>query len=99
MMIQSAAASEPSARAASLDSAQRRAGATADASSGGGASPDVVVTLGHAASAPPTYNASGRLAPQATLDQMGANAPDSLAKATESTRGAADADQDTAGQP
>jgi hypothetical protein len=101
MMIQSAAASDPSARAGSLDSARRPPGAAAgDDSSGGGAnaaSPDVVVTLGQGAPAAATYNASGRFAAQPTLDDMGANAPDSLAKATESTGDDANADAPDAG--
>jgi hypothetical protein len=93
MMIQSAAASDPVARATSPGSAARSPGGDASAST---ASPDVVVTLGQGASAPDTYNASGRFAAHPTLDDMGANAPDSLAKATESTGNDANADSSSA---
>ena len=59
------------------------------AASAPAAGPDVVVTLRQGpASAPSTYDASGRMAGGGpTLDDWGANAPDSLAKATESVDG------------
>lgn len=89
MMIPSAGASDPYAAAAALDRPPRAAGndpgdATPDAglvASG----LDVVVTLGKGT--PPgssTYDASGRMSAPMTLDDLGANAPDSLAKASES---------------
>lgn len=89
MMIQSAAASGPVALATAPGSAPRSPRGDA---SGSTASPDVVVTLSQGASAPDTYNASGRFAGQPTLEDMGANAPDSLAKATESSGNGASAD-------
>ena len=118
MMISSAAASGASdayAAAAALDR-QLRAGSSdpgdADSDSSTVASgPDVVVTLGQGT--PPgssTYDASGKMSGGLSLDQLGADAPDSLAKADESDGddgddttnatsspvdpGSADADQD-----
>ena len=118
MMISSAAASGASnayAAAAALDR-QLRAGSSdpGDAGSDSGtvaSGPDVVVTLGQGT--PPgssTYDASGKMSGGMSLDQLGANAPDSLAKADESDGddgddttnatsspvdpGSADADQD-----
>ena len=92
MMISSAAASganDAYAAAAALDR-QLRAGSSdpGDAGSDSGtvaSGPDVVVTLGQGT--PPgssTYDASGKMSGGMSLDQLGANAPDSLAKADES---------------
>jgi hypothetical protein len=96
MMIQSPAASDPVARTASLQQGRRTSDATTGDASAAPASPDVVVTLSHGASAPDTYNASGRLDAHPTLDEMGANAPDSLAKASESSGNDAKADSSSA---
>ena len=88
MMISAPSAGDPYAAAAALDRQFRSpAGDAGDASSGGAASdasPDVVVTLSQGSSSPSTYNASGKLSGAPTLDDLGANAPDSLAHATES---------------
>ena len=89
MMIPSVGASDPCAAAAAIDRPSRAAGsdtgaATPDASLVA-AGPDVVVTLGQGT--PPgssTYDASGRMSAPMTLDDLGANAPDSLAKTGES---------------
>ncbi len=91
MMISSSTAADPYAAAAALDrqlrSSGNDAGDAAPDSASPDASPDVVVTLGSGSSSPATYNASGKLSGAATLDDMGANAPDSLAKASESVGG------------
>lgn len=88
MMISSAGASDPYAAAAALDRQLRSSNFDpGDSSSDGSApdaSPDVVVTLSKGSAPPSTYDASGKMSGAPTLDQMGANAPDSLAKATES---------------
>ena len=89
MMISSAGASDPYAAAAALDRQLRSSNFDpGDSSSDGStpdAGPDVVVTLSKgSASSPSTYDASGKMSGAPTLDEMGANAPDSLAKATES---------------
>ena len=98
MMISSAGASDPYAAAAALDRQLRSSnfdpGDSSSDSSAPDASPDVVVTLSKSSSSSPsTYDASGKMAGAPTLDDMGANAPDSLAKATES-HGDDDADSD-----
>ena len=89
MMISPAA--NPYAAAAALDRQLRSPGPSDDPSSDGGTpdgGPDVVVTLSRGAAAPPsTYDASGKLAGAPTLDDLGANAPDSMAKASESEEG------------
>jgi hypothetical protein len=89
MMISPAA--NPYAAAAALDRQLRSPGPPDDASSDSGTpdgGPDVVVTLSQGASAPPsTYDASGKLAGAPTLDDLGTNAPDSMAQATESLDG------------
>ena len=78
------------------------AGDTSSDSDAPDASPDVVVTLSRGPSSPATYDAAGRLAATPTLDDMGANGPDSLAHATESVgddmpaTDDSDADQDAA---
>ena len=88
MMISSAGASDPYAAAAALDRRLRSSnfdpGDSSSDSSTPDASPDVVVTLSKGSSSTSTYDASGKMAGAPTLDDMGANAPDSLAKATES---------------
>ena len=92
MMISPAA--NPYAAAAALDRQLRSPGPPDDASSdsgtpGGG--PDVVVTLSQGATAPPsTSDASGKLPGAPTLDDLGANTPDSMAQATESRDGGDD---------
>ena len=102
MMISSAGAPDPYA-AAALDRQLRAASdAAGDDGSAGttlDAGPDVVVTLsGGAAPAPSTYDASGRLAGTPTLADLGANAPDSSAQATESQDdGSSDATAPAAG--
>ena len=97
MMISAPSAGDPYSAAAALDRQLRAPAADADDASSGSAatdaSPDVVVTLSSGPSAPSTYNAAGRLAATPTLDEMGANAPDSLAHASESVG------DDTASQP
>ncbi len=90
MMISPAGASDPYAAAAALDRQLRSSGNdSGDASSGSvtlESGPDVVVTLskGSASRSPSTYDASGRMPGAPTLDDLGANAPDSMAHATES---------------
>ena len=96
MMISPTGASDPYGAAAALDRRLRASNDDAGDSPSDGAvsdaSPDVVVTFSKGASSPATYNASGKLSGAPTLDDMGANAPDSLAHATESTGDDADAD-------
>ena len=90
MMIPPAGASDPYAAAAALDRQLRASSSdlgdasSADATPDSG--PDVVVTLSKdtTPSSPSTYDASGRMSGAPTLADMGANAPDSMAKATES---------------
>lgn len=88
MMISPA---NPYAAAAALDRQLRGSGALDDASSDSGTpdgGPDVVVTLSQGASpAPSTYDASGRMPGAPSLDDLGANAPDSMAQAAESDDG------------
>ena len=89
MMISPAGANDPYAAAAALDRQLRSSSSdSGDSSSDATASdsgPDVVVTLSQGtSSAPSTYDASGRMSRSPTLDDMGANAPDSMAKARES---------------
>ena len=94
MMISPAGASDPYAAAAALDRQLRSSGdESGDSSSSSGSvtlesGPDVVVTLGKASASPSpsTYDASGKMSGASTLDDMGANAPDSMAKARESDR-------------
>ena len=94
MMISPAGANDPYAAATALDRQLRSPSGDAGASSDGAAdaSPDVVVTFSQGASAPATYDASGRLPGAPTLDDLGANRPDSLARATEAVGGAAESD-------
>jgi hypothetical protein len=108
MMISAPSAGDPYSAAAALERQLRTPATDADAggvSSDGGAadaSPDVVVTLSSGPSSPATYNAAGKFAATPTLDDTGANAPDSLAHASESvtddptpsTPAPADADQE-----
>ena len=90
MMIPPAGASDPYAAAAALDRQLRASSSdlgdasSADATPDSG--PDVVVSLskGTTPSSPSTYDASGRMSGAPTLADVGANAPDSMAKATES---------------
>ncbi len=91
MMISSPSGGDPYAAAAALDRALRSntgPGADGGPPSDGSplqSGPDVVVSLSGGASSPPaTYDASGRMGGAPTLDDMGANAPDSMAHATES---------------
>ena len=87
MMIPPPSAGDPYAAAAALDRRLRSPDADAPSSDDTAtpdAGPDVVVTLGQAASPASTYDASGRMPRAPTLDDMGANAPDSLAHARES---------------
>ncbi len=94
MMISPTGASDPYGAAAALDRRLRASSDDAGDSPSDGASdasPDVVVTFSKGASSPATYDASGKLSGAPTLDDMGANAPDSLAHATESTHDDADA--------
>ena len=96
MMISPAA--NPYAAAAALDRQLRGTGAPDAAPSDSAppdGGPDVVVTLSQGASAAPsTYDASGRMPGAPSLDDLGANAPDSMAQATESDDGG-DAKPDT----
>lgn len=96
MMISPAA--NPYAAAAALDRQLRSPGPPGDASSDDGTpdgGPDVVVTLSQGSSAPPsTYDASGRLPGAPTPDDLGANAPDSMARVTESRDDGNDSDDD-----
>ncbi len=95
MMIPPTAAGDLYGAAAALDRQLRSSSsdsgdappdaATADAG------PDVVVTLGKGPPSPATYDASGKLTGAPTLDDLGANAPDSLAHASESIGAAATA--------
>ncbi len=96
MMISPTGASDVYAAAAALDRQLRSSNDDAgDATSGsarGDSGPDVVVTFSQAASTPATYDASGKLSGTRTLDDLGANKPDSLARATEAVADDADAD-------
>jgi len=94
MMIASSSAGDPYATAAALDRALRSGsapgfgGAAPSDDAPPDAGPDVVVSLSGGASAPPsTYDASGRMAGAPTPGDMGADAPDSMARATESDGG------------
>ena len=95
MMISPTGASDVYAAAAALDRQLRSPGDDAgDATSGsapGESGPDLVVTFGRGASTPAIYDASGKLPGAPTLDDLGANKPDSLARATEAVAGDADA--------
>ena len=82
-----AAALDRQLRTSSDDAAGDAASASAPADSG----PDVVVTFSKGASTPATYDASGKLPGAPTLDDLGANQPDSLARATEAVADDADA--------
>jgi hypothetical protein len=99
MMISSAGASDPYAAAAAFDRQLRAStddpGEPTPDTGVVVANPDVVVTLGQGT--PPgssTYDASGRMSDSPTLDQLGANAPDSMAQADESDGSDGTADQD-----
>jgi hypothetical protein len=89
MMISPAA--NPYAAAAALDRQWRSPGAPDDAPSGSGPAdggPDVVVTLSQGASPPrSTYDASGRMPGAPSRDDQGAEAPGSMAQASESDGG------------
>ena len=90
MMIPAPCAGGPYAAAAALDRALRSDGddggaASATESPTLAASPDVVVTLSQGMPAPSTYDAAGRMSGAPTLDDLGANGPGSLVRATEST--------------
>src|SRR5476649_2638363 len=93
MMISSPTAADPYAAAAALDRQLHSPSSDVDDAAPDSVSldsgPDVVVTLSSGSSSPATYNASGKLSGAPTLDDMGANAPDSLAKASESADDAA----------
>jgi hypothetical protein len=87
MMIPPPSAGDPFQGAAALDRALRSPGADSDTPSDSTpleSGPDVVVTLSKPSAAPATYNASGKLSGSPSLGGMGANAPDSMAKAAES---------------
>lgn len=88
MMIPPPSAGDPFQAAAALNRAQRSCPAPADASqsdsSGGESGPDVVVTLGKPSGASGTYDKSGKMSAAPSLDDMGANAPDPLAMASDS---------------
>ena len=90
MMISPAGASDPYAAAAALDRQLRASssdlGDASSADSTQDSGPDVVVTLskGTTSPSPSTYDASGRMSGAPTLADLGADAPDSMAKATES---------------
>lgn len=96
MMISPTGASDVYAAAAALDrqlrSSSDDAGDAASGSAPDDSGPDVVVTFSQRASTPATYGASGRLSGAPTLDDLGANKPDSLAQATEAVADDADAD-------
>ncbi len=101
MMISPPGASDPYAAAAALDRQLRSpSSGVADASSDNtsDAGPDVVVTFssGAPSTSPSTYDASGKLSGAPTLDDLGANAPDSLAHASESVTDDAAAPPDVA---
>ena len=97
MMIPPTGTSDLYAAAAAFDRQLRSSSDDAgDASSGSAtadSSPDVVVTIGPGASMPATYRASGKLSGAPSLDDLGANAPDSLAHASESIGSADGVDQ------
>ena len=95
MMISPTGASDVYAAAAALDrqlrSSSDDAGDATPGSAPGDSGPDVVVTFSQGASTPATYDASGRLPGAPSLDDLGANKPDSLARATEAVTDDADA--------
>lgn len=87
-MISSPTAAASYTASAALDRATAPSGPGASATSSDqgapDASPDVVVTLGAGRpAASSTYDATGRLPGGASLDELGANGPTSLATATE----------------
>ena len=89
MMI-SPAGGDPYAAAAALDRQLRSPSNSNDSPSDNGASPDagpdVVVTLSQGtASSPASYGPPGRFSGRPSLEDMGANASDSLVHATESS--------------
>ena len=88
MMISPTSAGDLGTAAAGLDRQLRAlpGGAASDSSPGASppdGGPDVVVSFGQGASSPATYDASGRMPGAPTLEDLGANAPDSLAHASE----------------
>ncbi len=94
MMIPPPSSGDPYQAAAALDRALRSPTAgseTQDASQSDSTTlesgPDIVVTLSKPSDAAALYNASGKFSGSPSLDDMGANAPDSMAKATESGGG------------
>jgi hypothetical protein len=95
MMISPTGASDVYAAAAALDRQLRSSSDDAgDATSGsapGDSGPDVIVTFSQGASTPATYDASGKLPGAPALDELGADKPDSLARATEALADDADA--------
>ena len=103
MMISPPSAGDPYAAAAALDRQLRSPDGDAGAASSDSVTlesgPDVVVTLSRGSSSPGTYDASGKLSGAPTLDDMGANAPDSMAHATESDAGASAPDATSASPP
>jgi hypothetical protein len=101
MMISSPSAGDRYAAAAALDRTLRSGTAASDDAGGPAndtpptdSSPDVVVTLSQGGgSAPSTYDASGRMGVRPTLDDLGANGPNSMVHASEADAGDADAPQ------
>ncbi len=93
-MISSPTAGASTTASAALDRAAPPAGPDASSDdSAPDASPDVVVTLsGGRPPASATYDATGRVPGGPSLDEMGANGPKSLAKATESMAAPDDGD-------
>ncbi len=94
-MISSPTAGASYTAAAALDRATPQSGASNAASDDGppDASPDVVVTL--SGGRPPsasTYDATGRLPGGPSLNDLGANGPTSLAKASEAIAASDDGD-------
>ena len=91
MMIPPTGTGDLYAAAAAFDRQLRSSSDDAsDATSGSApadSSPDVVVTFSQGASMPATYGPSGKLAGAPSLDDLGANGPDSLAHASESVDG------------
>ncbi|MBC7664259.1 MAG: hypothetical protein H7276_10770 [Caulobacter sp.] len=112
MMISSPSAGDRYAADAALDRTLRSGTNPSDDASGPpddatpttDSGPDVVVTLSRGDSSPSTYDASGRMGGRPTLDDLGANGPNSMAHASEANAGdsnaprasTADVDQDAA---
>ena len=100
MMISPTGASDVYAAAAALDrqlrSSSDDAGDAMSGSAPGDSGPDVIVTFSQRASTPATYDASGKLSGAPTLEDLGADKPDSLAQATEVVSDDADAGESDA---